>query len=51
MNNFRWTLLLLTSLILIGSEVSAQKLVPQKVYQDIPYIQDYAVKYYFETDT
>ena len=37
-------------LLIFGWDVNCQNLSGQKVYQDIPYTQDYAVKYYFENE-
>jgi hypothetical protein len=50
MKLLKWTLFIITTLILIGCETNDQQLNNQKAYQDIPYVQDYSVKYYFEND-
>ena len=45
-----WILIIVTVLALMGCETNKKPMNNQSVYKDVPYVQDYSVKYYFEND-
>ena len=48
MKNISWSILLLLSMLLISCEKNDESDITRNIYIDTPYLQDYAVKYYFE---